>query len=203
MRDFKETELRDLRIGEPVDLYVDMYGGRQVIKGRISGLTMGTVRRSPCCRRKTPRQFRQSGASGRRSGSTSKATIRIRTRCSSARPLLLMSTSTSRQPYPMPESSYRRVRLPRKLSVQPATRRAQASDSRRRFFLPGLVLPRLLPWLVAAIVVVPTFMEVLNTTSHRCVALYRGRTAATADDGERVITSYLAAMPSSCRLLVG
>jgi membrane fusion protein (multidrug efflux system) len=40
--DFKETQLRDLRIGQPVDLYVDMYGGRQVFKGRVSGFTMGT-----------------------------------------------------------------------------------------------------------------------------------------------------------------
>jgi membrane fusion protein, multidrug efflux system len=39
---FKETQLRDLRIGQAVDLYVDMYGGRQVFKGRISGFTMGT-----------------------------------------------------------------------------------------------------------------------------------------------------------------
>jgi membrane fusion protein (multidrug efflux system) len=39
---FKETQLRDLRIGQPVDLYVDMYGDRQVLKGRISGFTMGT-----------------------------------------------------------------------------------------------------------------------------------------------------------------
>ena len=39
---FKETELRDLRIGQPVDLYLDMYGGRHVFKGRISGFTMGT-----------------------------------------------------------------------------------------------------------------------------------------------------------------
>ena len=39
---FKETELRDLRIGQPVDLYVDMYGGRQVFKGRVSGFTEGT-----------------------------------------------------------------------------------------------------------------------------------------------------------------
>ena len=39
---FKETQLRDLRIGQPVDLYVDMYGGRHVFKGRISGFTMGT-----------------------------------------------------------------------------------------------------------------------------------------------------------------
>ncbi len=39
---FKETQLGDLRIGQPVDLYVDMYGGRQVFKGRISGFTEGT-----------------------------------------------------------------------------------------------------------------------------------------------------------------
>jgi membrane fusion protein (multidrug efflux system) len=39
---FKETQLDNLRIGQPVDLYVDMYGNRQVFKGRISGFTMGT-----------------------------------------------------------------------------------------------------------------------------------------------------------------
>ncbi len=39
---FKETELRDLRIGLPADVYVDMYGGRRVFKGRVSGFTMGT-----------------------------------------------------------------------------------------------------------------------------------------------------------------
>jgi membrane fusion protein, multidrug efflux system len=39
---FKETQLRSLRIGQPVDLYVDMYGGRHVFKGRVSGFTMGT-----------------------------------------------------------------------------------------------------------------------------------------------------------------
>ncbi len=39
---FKETQLRALRIGQPADLYVDMYGGSHVFKGRISGFTMGT-----------------------------------------------------------------------------------------------------------------------------------------------------------------
>jgi membrane fusion protein (multidrug efflux system) len=39
---FKETQLRDLRIGQAVDLYLDMYGDRQVFKGRITGFTMGT-----------------------------------------------------------------------------------------------------------------------------------------------------------------
>ena len=39
---FKETQLAQLRIGQPVDLEVDMYGGRQKFTGRISGFTMGT-----------------------------------------------------------------------------------------------------------------------------------------------------------------
>jgi membrane fusion protein (multidrug efflux system) len=39
---FKETQLGDLRIGQPVDLNVDMYGSRQTFKGRIAGFTMGT-----------------------------------------------------------------------------------------------------------------------------------------------------------------
>jgi membrane fusion protein, multidrug efflux system len=39
---FKETQLRDLRIGQAADLYVDMYGDKQVFKGRISGFTIGT-----------------------------------------------------------------------------------------------------------------------------------------------------------------
>src|SRR6516165_5825142 len=39
---FKETQLSQLRIGQPVDLNVDMYGSRQTFKGRIAGFTMGT-----------------------------------------------------------------------------------------------------------------------------------------------------------------
>jgi membrane fusion protein, multidrug efflux system len=39
---FKETQLRDLRIGQPVDLRVDMYGGKHIFNGRVAGFTMGT-----------------------------------------------------------------------------------------------------------------------------------------------------------------
>ena len=39
---FKETQLRHLRIGQRVELEVDMYGGKQIFEGRISGFTMGT-----------------------------------------------------------------------------------------------------------------------------------------------------------------
>jgi membrane fusion protein, multidrug efflux system len=39
---FKETQLRNLRIGQHVDLGLDMYGGKHMFEGRISGFTMGT-----------------------------------------------------------------------------------------------------------------------------------------------------------------
>ena len=39
---FKETQLRNLRIGQHVDLEVDMYGGKHTFQGRISGFTYGT-----------------------------------------------------------------------------------------------------------------------------------------------------------------
>jgi membrane fusion protein (multidrug efflux system) len=39
---FKETQLRDLRIGQKVDLDADMYGSHRKFEGRISGFTMGT-----------------------------------------------------------------------------------------------------------------------------------------------------------------
>jgi len=39
---FKETQLADLRIGQSVDLDVDLYGSHKSFKGRISGFTMGT-----------------------------------------------------------------------------------------------------------------------------------------------------------------
>src|SRR5262249_38428924 len=39
---FKETQLRNLRIGQHVMIETDMYGGRQKFEGRISGFTFGT-----------------------------------------------------------------------------------------------------------------------------------------------------------------
>ena len=39
---FKETQLADLRIGQPAELEVDMYGSHKTFKGRITGFTMGT-----------------------------------------------------------------------------------------------------------------------------------------------------------------
>jgi membrane fusion protein (multidrug efflux system) len=39
---FKETQLKHLRIGQKVELEADMYGSKQTFEGRISGFTMGT-----------------------------------------------------------------------------------------------------------------------------------------------------------------
>jgi membrane fusion protein (multidrug efflux system) len=39
---FKETQLRNLRIGQHVDLEVDMYRGKHRFEGRVSGFTNGT-----------------------------------------------------------------------------------------------------------------------------------------------------------------
>jgi MFS transporter, DHA2 family, multidrug resistance protein len=50
------------------------------------------------------------------------------------------------------------------------------------------------PWFVAAAVIIPTFMEVLDTTIAVVALRYiAGGLSATVDDGEWVITSYLAA----------
>jgi len=50
------------------------------------------------------------------------------------------------------------------------------------------------PWIIAAAVIVPTFMEVLDTTITVVALRYiAGGLSATVDDGEWVITSYLAA----------
>ena len=39
---FKETQLSELRIGQRVDLKVDMYGRKHLFKGHVSGFTFGT-----------------------------------------------------------------------------------------------------------------------------------------------------------------
>jgi MFS transporter, DHA2 family, multidrug resistance protein len=59
---------------------------------------------------------------------------------------------------------------------------------------PSLPRAAVNPWLVAAVVIVPTFMEVLDTTIALVALRYiAGGLSATVDDGEWVITSYLAA----------
>jgi DHA2 family multidrug resistance protein len=62
------------------------------------------------------------------------------------------------------------------------------------FLAPAATRAAANPWVTAAIVVVPTFMEVLDTTIAVVALRYiAGGLSATVDDGEWVITSYLAA----------
>ena len=196
---FKETQLRDLRIGQPVDLYVDMYGGQHVFKGRVSGFTMGTG--------STLALLPPENATGNFVKVVQRLPVRIdlvdydpdRHRCSSAPRSSPMSTSTSRQPGPMPGSSCRpmcRSRRSRGRGRERIGRRremtgAALSSPARRSAIPDR---RSIPWVVAAVVVVPTFMEVLDTTIAVVALRYiAGGLSATVDDGEWVITSYLAA----------
>src|SRR5271169_4702435 len=58
----------------------------------------------------------------------------------------------------------------------------------------GVARPRINPWIVAAAVVIPTFMEVLDTTIANVALRYiAGGLSAPFSDSEWVITSYLAA----------
>src|SRR6201992_1726367 len=67
---------------------------------------------------------------------------------------------------------------------------AGLSSTKRNPPLPAAINP----WVVAAVVVAPTFMEVLDTTIAVVALRYiAGGLSATVDDGEWVITSYLAA----------
>lgn len=60
--------------------------------------------------------------------------------------------------------------------------------------LPAIAVPSINPWWVALAVVVPTFMEVLDTTVANVALRYiAGGLSASVVDGEWVITSYLAA----------
>ena len=52
---FKETQLRDLRIGQRAELKVDMYGGQHKFEGRIPALPWAQAQHWHCCRRKMQR----------------------------------------------------------------------------------------------------------------------------------------------------
>ena len=114
---FKETELRDLRIGQPVDLYVDMYGGRHVFKGRISGFTMGTG--------STLALLPAENATGNFIKVVQRLPVRIdlenydpdKIRCLLVRRLFPTSTSRGRPPDPTPGSFCRHPRLNHKRVV--------------------------------------------------------------------------------------
>ena len=116
----KETELGDLRIGQPVDLYIDMYGGRHVFKGRIFRLYHGDrIDIGLAAAGERYRQFHQGGAAP----AGSDRPYRLRSRREPAvypgTSVTPTSTLTGRPPDPMPVSSCRHLRLNHKPAVRP------------------------------------------------------------------------------------
>jgi membrane fusion protein (multidrug efflux system) len=130
---FKETQLGDLRIGQPVDLYVDMYGDRHVFTGRISGFTMGTG--------STLALLPPQNATGNFVKVVQRLPVRIDLEnYDPDKSPLFIGTSVVPHVYfnkpptdPTPVSFCRQSRLSHKRAVRPQTRRAQTSDRRRAF----------------------------------------------------------------------
>ena len=190
---FKETQLGDLRIGQPVDLYVDMYGGRQVFKGRISGFTMGTGSTLALL----PAQ--------NATGNFIKVVQRLPVRIDLAdydpdKSPLFIGTSVipyvyfNKPPTGPDAGKFLQTSAPQSQtggSTQEPAGRKQVTAAALSPARPQVARN---PWLVAAIVVVPAFMEVLDTTIALVALRYiAGGLSAAADDAEWVITSYLAA----------
>jgi membrane fusion protein (multidrug efflux system) len=50
---FRETQLKDIRIGQPVRVTADVYGDDMVFHGRVAGIGAGSGAPSHCCHRRT------------------------------------------------------------------------------------------------------------------------------------------------------
>ena len=116
---FKETQLADLRIGQPVDLDVDMYGGRQRVHGPHLRLHDGhrlDARAAAAAER--DRELREGRAAA--AGADRPDRLRPGQGAAVRRPVgrRRTSTSTRRRPGPTPASSCSRTPLP---TAPPAT----------------------------------------------------------------------------------
>ena len=186
----KGTQLRDLRrsASAPVDVNVDMYGSRRTFKGRISGFTDGTG--------STLSLLPAQNATGNFIKVVQRLPVRIdlgRTTIPKRAPLFIRHLGRAGRPYQRTGDRARRRQVP---PNRRATLTGRGRASGREMTVLAAASPRSAsnPWLVAAIVVVPTFMEVLDTTIALVALRYiAGGLSATVDDGEWVLTSYLAA----------
>ena len=185
--------MRDLRIGQPADLDLDMYGSRQVFKGRISGFTMGTG--------STLALLPAQNATGNFIKVVQRLPVRVelvnydpdKSRCSSASRSFRSLHQRARRPGRTPESSCSRICAICHVPRRPSRERDGSHDRGGAGARPS-GSRAINPWLVAIAVVVPTFMEVLDTTIANVALRYiAGGLSATVDDSEWVITSYLAA----------
>ncbi len=192
---FKETQLRDLRIGQHVDLEVDMYGGKHSFEGRISGFTIGTG--------STLALLPPQNATGNFVKVVQRLPVRIDlvNYDPDKLPLfvgLSVEPTVDLKSKPTGPNAGRFLQeLTSHSSIrQPRGGRAMSATSSVAIPTPAtLAVPRAInPWIVALAVVIPTFMEVLDTTiANVALRHIAGGLSAPVTDGEWVITSYLAA----------
>ena len=93
---FKEVQLRQLRIGQPATLVADVYGKQVEYHGQVTGLGAAPARRSRCCRRRTPPATGSRWCSACRCASRSIRRSWRRIRCASACRWTSRSMSASR-----------------------------------------------------------------------------------------------------------
>jgi hypothetical protein len=183
---FKET-LRELRIGQPVDLDVDMYGRHRRFRARISGFTMGTG--------STLALLPAENATGNFVKVVQRLPVRIDLidYNPDVVPLFVgLSVTPYVQVYEKHGSGCRPV--PAKRHADRPCLLATVEMSAAALQAVPLTRRTASPWLIAVAVVIPTFMEVLDTTIANVALRYiAGGLSAANVDSEWVITSYLAA----------
>ncbi len=204
---FKETQLAKLRIGQPVKIETDMYGSHQEFEGRISGFTMGTGQ--------TLSLLPPQNATGNYVKIVQRLPVKIElTDYDPDKAPLFAGLSVTPYVYfkergDRPEcrqSSAAATRIEqstvntqqsRELSRRCSTSQGKTMSSASSIALnPGAAIsrPAVNVWIIAIIVVVPTFMEILDTTIANVALRYiAGGLSAAQTDADWVITSYLAA----------
>ena len=157
------------------------------------GLRWEPDRRWRCCHPRMPPATSSKWYSGCRSESTSKDTTRTKIR-------LFIGTSVvpyvylNKPPTGPDAGKFLQTYRPRSPTVGPSPELGWCRQMTDAALSPSRASAAANPWLVAAVVVVPTFMEVLDTTIAVVALRYiAGGLSATVDDGEWVLTSYLAA----------
>ena len=155
---FKETQLANLRIGQPVELDVDMYGSHRHFRGRVSGFTMGTG--------STLALLPAENATGNFVKVVQRLPVRIELTNydPDVAPLFIGLSVT---PYGtfherLPVRTPARCFKPSVSATGPVSA-PEPSMSAATLQVP-LARRSVSPWLIASAVVIPTFMEVLDTT---------------------------------------
>ena len=175
---FKETQIANLKIGQRVEVTSDTYGSKAHIQGQSDRihvrhrLDAGTAPRSEC-----DGQLRQG-------------------RATAPRPHRIGRLQPGGR-HALRRSLRRSLRLLQRVAGGSECRTALARCGKGADRLQRAAMsakPAVNHWLVAAAVVIPTFMEVLDTTIANVALRYiAGGLSAAQVDSEWVITSYLAA----------